>query len=306
MPQTIGVVVITYNRLALLKECIASLRGQTLKPDAIIVVNNASTDGTGAWLDEQPDLQVIHQGNVGGAGGFDTGIRAAYEKGYDYIWAMDDDVEANQDCLENLMRVFNDPGLPYDVLQTDRFWDAEQTKRWRYGTGFNFTNPFRPLGVGKGIGATDDPSAKAFPICSFPFEGPIFKREVIEKIGGVEKNFFIIHDDTDYSVRVIQNGFRIAVVPDAILFKKIIPSPRGGMKLDFKLYYIIRNNILLDRKYGGDFFAFIRNVRVSTRYALVFLKQIIIDRRVKDYKAFPVILKGFTDGFTYKNQRFIK
>ena len=305
MPQ-IATVVITYNRLALLKECIRSIQQQTLSPDVLIVVNNGSTDGTGAWLDAQPGMEVVHQANVGGAGGFDTGIRVAYDKGADYIWVMDDDVEARPDCLEQLMKVFNAPGADYDVLQTDRFYDAEQNQRWRYGTAFNFSNPFKPMGVGKGISATDAPEAAVLPIVAFPFEGPIFKRTVIEKIGWVERDFFIIHDDTDYSVRVIQSGFKVGVVPGAVLWKKVFPPTGSGLKADFKLYYIIRNNILMDRKYGGNTFAFIRNTRSSLRCAMVFLKQVVLDRKTQDTKAFGMIARGFVDGFKWKNKNFIR
>ena len=66
--------VVTYNRQYLLTECITALRNQTRKPDAILVVNNGSTDNTEAWLRRQPDLEFITQANVGGAGGFYTGI----------------------------------------------------------------------------------------------------------------------------------------------------------------------------------------------------------------------------------------
>ena len=70
-------VVVTYNRLTLLKECITALRNQTHKPDAILVVNNGSTDDTGKWLLSQNDLLTITQGNTGSGGGFETGHSGA-------------------------------------------------------------------------------------------------------------------------------------------------------------------------------------------------------------------------------------
>ena len=60
-------VIVTYNRLELLKECIAAVKAQTYKPSFILVVNNDSTDGTTEWLNQQSDLIVIHQPNKGGA-----------------------------------------------------------------------------------------------------------------------------------------------------------------------------------------------------------------------------------------------
>lgn len=63
-------VVVTYNRLELLKRNLSCLRRQTVPLTTLVVVDNGSTDGTGVWLDEQEDVKTIHQTNVGGAGGF--------------------------------------------------------------------------------------------------------------------------------------------------------------------------------------------------------------------------------------------
>ena len=55
-PDSIAAIVVTFNRLALLQECVAALRSQTRRPDEIILINNGSTDGTAKWLAEQSDL----------------------------------------------------------------------------------------------------------------------------------------------------------------------------------------------------------------------------------------------------------
>lgn len=85
-------VVVTYNRLELLKRNLSCLRRQTVPLTTLVVVDNGSTDGTGAWLDEQEDVKTIHQTNVGGAGGFYTGMEYARRADADWIWCMDDDV----------------------------------------------------------------------------------------------------------------------------------------------------------------------------------------------------------------------
>ena len=72
------VFIVTYNRLSLLKKTINSLRKQTYPIDNLCVINNGSTDGTYEWLLEQQDLTVIHQENLGGAGGFSRGVQYAY------------------------------------------------------------------------------------------------------------------------------------------------------------------------------------------------------------------------------------
>ena len=99
----VGIVVVTYNRLSLLKECIDALRHQTYKNFRIVIVNNGSTDGTCEWLSLQNDLIVISQENSGGAGGFYTGLKYVAEHAYDYCWFMDDDVICNVDALQELL-----------------------------------------------------------------------------------------------------------------------------------------------------------------------------------------------------------
>lgn len=101
--QKVATIVVTYNRLPLLKECIVSLRNQTYKNHQIIVINNGSTDDTLNWLKQQHDIYTITQENSGGAGGFYTGIKWACENGYDYSWVMDDDVITNNTALQSLL-----------------------------------------------------------------------------------------------------------------------------------------------------------------------------------------------------------
>src|SRR5438128_12609415 len=94
-------VVVTYNRLPLLKKSLDAVYSQTRKPDAIIVINNGSTDDTGEWLQTQPVINYTQE-NKGGAGGFSYGINKAYGHGADWIWLMDDDTIPQKDSLEKL------------------------------------------------------------------------------------------------------------------------------------------------------------------------------------------------------------
>jgi GT2 family glycosyltransferase len=104
--KKVGVVVVTYNRLALLKEVIKSLRNQTFTDMQIVIVNNGSDDGTKEWLETQTDITVITQKNLGSAGGFFTGTKYVVERGYEYCWLMDDDVICYPTALEELMNAF--------------------------------------------------------------------------------------------------------------------------------------------------------------------------------------------------------
>jgi GT2 family glycosyltransferase len=292
-------VIVTYNRLLLLKECIEALRNQTRPLNNILVINNDSTDGTTNWLNEQKDINVIHQENLGGAGGFHRGIKEAHEGDYDWIWVMDDDVIPYLNCVEELFKIIENPGYHFDVLQPDRVLFGQEKKRWRYGSKLNLKNPFLSLTLNP-IRVTDFPDKDVFEIESFPFEGPLFNRKVIEKIGEVDYRFFINFDDTDYSIRVVKAGFKIGLVKKALLLKKL-GFNQQGLKNDFKLFYLIRNSIILERKHMNFTYAIFRGFYKSIRMFSTFLYRGIRERKIRPvFSAFYNIFGAFIAGILFK------
>src|SRR5579864_7241966 len=104
-PLSIASVTVAYNGADVLREHLESLKGQTLKLDEIIVVDNASTDDTRHLAAEYPDVTVLSlEENGGVAGGLSAGLAyAALEKKYDWIWLFDQDSVPAPDALERLV-----------------------------------------------------------------------------------------------------------------------------------------------------------------------------------------------------------
>ena len=107
MSSKVWAIVVTYNRKELLERCLDALNAQTRPCDHILIIDNASTDGTDAWLklavnDHTSAYTMSH--NTGGAGGFNAGMRLAYQNGADLLWLMDDDVIPAPDALEQLLK----------------------------------------------------------------------------------------------------------------------------------------------------------------------------------------------------------
>ncbi len=212
-------VVVTYNRLKLLKQCLAALQNQTVPLDAIMVVNNGSTDGTTDWLMQQAGLTVINQNNVGGAGGFHTGIKAAYTAGYDWIWIMDDDAFPQADCLQYLLAAkatlpVNDLVLAPVVVEDHQidllhrgFIDAAVLQQ-----------PLQQLLSGKQIAEAQSPVIE---ISFSSFIGMFISRAVIEAAGYPLADYYIFHDDVEYSIRIKQQQFPIYLVKEAIVYHKV-------------------------------------------------------------------------------------
>ena len=241
-------VVVTYNRLELLKRGIGCLREIKSLSD-ILVVNNGSTDGTHEWLDTQSDLRVVHQENVGGSGGFYTGIQKAFEMGADWIWCMDDDVFPRPDCLDSLLQHAGQEDI--GIMSPQRLLEGEIfTHEFR---GYNFTNALASMKKGKlAKEVVNGPTE----IAGADFEGPFIRREVVERIGLPNKELFIFCDDTDYCLRAWMAGFKLLYVPDAILDKhKFFADDTWttrNQKKKWKRYYQIRNTAYLNHHYGKN------------------------------------------------------
>jgi GT2 family glycosyltransferase len=238
-------VVVTYNRLELLKHGIECLRRQKRLTE-IIVVDNGATDGTHEWLDAQQGLHVIHQENVGGSGGFYTGIDAAYKQGADWIWCMDDDVFPREDCLENLLANIGDAA----ILSPRRIMDGKVfTHEFCH---YDFANPLASM-HGKKLRGDETENTE---IVGADFEGPFISRRVVEKIGLPNRELFIFCDDTDYCLRAHLAGFKLRYVPTAIMDKHKFFSEdtwtTRNQKKKWKRYYQVRNEAYLNHHYGRN------------------------------------------------------
>ena len=111
MTESLAAVVVTYNRKALLVECLTALLNQTHCPDRIYVIDQNSTDGTEDLLRECGILSNRRVSywksseNTGGAGGFRSGIAKAYQAGYSWIWVMDDDAIPDPDACQEMLHL---------------------------------------------------------------------------------------------------------------------------------------------------------------------------------------------------------
>ena len=110
MNYSVTAVIVTYNRRDLLQKALETISEQTLKPNRLIIIDNASNDGTHEMLENygwlnRSDIELLRLPiNMGGAGGFHAGIQAAINYGTDWIWLMDDDGFPEHECLQKLLQ----------------------------------------------------------------------------------------------------------------------------------------------------------------------------------------------------------
>lgn len=269
MTEKVAVVVVTYNRLTLLQECIPALRSQTRRPDAIIVVNNDSNDGTEEWLMKQNDLQIVNQENVGGAGGFHRGIREAYEQGFDWIWVMDDDVEPKHDCLENLLSYKLISGCIHPIRRylDDKLVDGEliwdlSSDNMMFMENISYKN-------GKDFWTTNN-------AC---FEGMLISRNVVDKIGFPDKRFFFVYDDLIYGFYASLYTNVIFVRSALLIRKKLSTSENWTPNY---MYYSQRNKHLV-MEYHLKFFPNANHKIIQKNHRLSPLHNIKMILKLRNY-----------------------
>ena len=237
----IAAVVVTFNRKDMLLETLDGLRRQTRRLDRIFLINNASTDGTDELLRcrkilDAEDVEYVHlEKNIGGAGGFNRGMRLAHEAGYDWIWSMDDDVEPEETALDELLKYSH---LSRCMNSTKVFTENNETQYWEQY--FDFA-------TGRLIDLKNASFRNGRDWCAVNvacFEGMLVHRSIIDEIGLPDAGYFIYHDDTVFGIKA---SFYTSViyVRKAVFRKKIYGY---GAITPMRSYYMIRNTFRLKRE----------------------------------------------------------
>jgi rhamnopyranosyl-N-acetylglucosaminyl-diphospho-decaprenol beta-1,3/1,4-galactofuranosyltransferase len=222
-------IVVTFNRKVDLIQCLSAIFSQTKLPNKLLIIDNASTDGTPEELIEQGVLtklpalntdvnqtitesKLLEDGrnivvsytrkavNDGGAGGFYEGMKQGYDGGFDYLWMMDDDGVPHKEQLAQL--------VSHSAQNQFSFVNAllinmEDNDKLAFGL--------------KGYQNVNDIAEKDY-IYDFinPFNGTLLKRELIEKIGLIKREMFIWGDEKEYALRAKKYGYKRVTILDAL------------------------------------------------------------------------------------------
>lgn len=261
--KNVDCVIVTYNRLDLLKECIKSVLEQTYPINKIFVIDNNSKDETWPYLQQikykYSNIIPIHvKKNVGGAGGFNIGIKEFIKSSNsDFVWLMDDDTIPSKYALENLMKHHNEKNIGF----------LSSNVRWKDGNpaSMNIPSPTEDWNIHANNGLIKIKSAS--------FVSILFPRTTINKVGYPIKDFFIWGDDMEFTLRITQayklDGY---MVNDSLVEHKI-KSNIGTNIIEEKdinrisrYYYDRRNTIFYLKKYEG-----------KKQLVKTFIKQLVID-----------------------------
>lgn len=244
--QKIDVVVVTYNRLQLLKECVNSLIAQKKNLSQIFIINNCSTDGTSEYLRSLKENKLFCifnlNSNIGGAAGFEYGIKMASERGNGkYIWIMDDDTIPSNSASYELLRAANQ--------LHDNFGFLCSNDRWRDGSATNIPKASSRWTSLAAYGLIE--------VLNATFVSVLTKKSTVMKVGLPLGQMKIWGDDTEYTTRLSRHSPSYFVSNSIVLHKtnhNLLNDSICNISSDrlWRYQCLYRNLIYIDRKYYSN------------------------------------------------------
>jgi rhamnopyranosyl-N-acetylglucosaminyl-diphospho-decaprenol beta-1,3/1,4-galactofuranosyltransferase len=251
MLATVVAVVLTYNRKALLKDCVQAMARQTRAPDAIVVMNNGSTDGTDAMLaTEFPQVtEVCLPENVGPAGGYHAVMQYAHASSYTWVWMTDDDGQPAPETLAHLL----------DGVTT---WNLDLASPLVLDVAAPDQLAF-PLKL-DGCWSVDAERARREPVIhgqALLFNGTLMRRRLIAEIGLPQPRFYHQGFEVEYGFRLLRHQVKQAVIPQALFYH---PEGRGYLVLPAR-WFRGRGRVGYTQSEARNFFQY-RNAAYINRY----------------------------------------
>ena len=283
-------IVVTYNRIGLLLECIDHLKNQKTKIDKILIVDNASTDNTEKLVkDKHPDVELLKlEYNMGGAGGFYRGIEWAHKNGYEWLWILDDDTIAEENALFELINsyeAFPDNNKP--VMLSSRVNWIDNTLHSMNLPTIKTTN-FEEISLAA-VNST-------ISIRATSFVSLLLNSKMVTLYGLPYKEYFIWNDDYEYTARILKENFGVLNPRSLVTHKtkfNYVPVESSGDRY----YFEIRNKLWLLKT--NSF-----HKKEKLKIFLNIIRGII--KYLKTNKGKPrfikVILKGIIHGLFPKNK----
>ncbi len=244
-PPSIHVVVLNWNRRDDTLACLASLQQAATPRLSLILVDQGSADGSvEAVADRFPAVEIVQTGaNLGFSGGINMGIRHALAAGAQQVLLLNNDTIVHPRMVERLAeRCAADVGIVSPAV----FHMDPPHRIWSTGGGIDPVLLEITGNHGRGEGLPPGPIAREFVTgCAM-----LISRRVFEEVGLFDERFFMYYEDMDFCLRVCAAGYRILLVPDALLWHRVSQSS-GGANSPGERYHMARSSGLYFRKHMG-------------------------------------------------------
>ncbi len=288
MQNKIAAIVVTYNRKDLIIECIDHLLDQTYGAFDILIIDNHSTDHTKDAIEhylENPRIIYKDTGsNLGGAGGFQYGIKEAYNLKYEFVWLMDDDSLPKPQALYKLVDAYEELDNP-GFLSSKVLWtDGELCKIniQRSSLTKNITE-FNEKYISAAIAS---------------FVSLYISMDVIKDVGLPIKEFFIWTDDWEYTRR-ISRKYKCYVVSDSEVIHKTMSNTGANIAIDSedrieRYRYAYRNEMYLYKREG------LKGIMHVLARTLVHIVRVLMKAKTTKLFRIGIILKSTLEGVRFK------
>lgn len=246
MNRKVFIILLNYNGWKVTLDCVKSLNAITSVEKTIVIVDNKSTDNSLAELKKNQNNSIVileAESNRGFSAGNNIGIQYALNNGADYVLLLNNDTIVQEDFLLSMVE-FSEEHPECGCSSCRIYYYTEQNKIWYDGGDFNYNNGravhyrFNETKTNvKGINEAGFISG----CCMF------IPAKVIKKVGLMDEDYFLYVEDTEYSLRIKQAGYKLYWNADEFIFHKVSSSTKKLSK-DVQ-YYEIRNRMLLCKTY---------------------------------------------------------
>jgi GT2 family glycosyltransferase len=277
----ISIIVLNWNGKKVLKGCLDSIRAQKFKNSEVIVVDNASTDGSQEMIKKKYAFVKLikNKENRGYAGGNNIGIKKA--KG-EYILILNNDTVLDKNFLKELWS----NRKKADILGVKNFYFDKKNIIWAIGSKVNkFTNRAKLV-------ANNIPDSKKINKIKVEYlvgSAMLINKKVINKVGFLDESFFAYYEETEWQTRAKNKGFTISWIPSAKLWHKVAYSTGGG-RSPLSAYYLVRNRGYYIKKWSKYKF-------IAYPFWIFEITTRIIYGLIKNRKYAKASLRGMIDFF---------
>jgi GT2 family glycosyltransferase len=265
---SVSIIILNWNGWRDTLACVESCQRLTWPNFQIVVVDNASTDGSEEQLRQSlSGVEIIQSGaNLGFSGGNNVGIRRALESGVDYVWLLNNDAVADPQALTILVEAMeNDPDI--GIAGSKIYYYDEPLKIWSAGGMWKKGRlHWRQRGANQlDEGQFDEPcGVGSVSGCSM-----LVRTTAIKKIGLMDEGYFLYWEDTEWCARARAGGYKVLLLPGSLVRHKVSVSTRQSSFPQY--YYYTRNGFSFLREHDPcllPVFAFY-NVLVGLKSLLV-------------------------------------
>ncbi len=245
---SVAALVLNYNGKDLTLDTVASLLAMTYPACEVVVVDNASTDGSYEAVKEAfPDVtQVQVEVNQGPASGMNAGLRYVMEQGFDYALLLNNDIEVDAEMVTEMVRVAeSDPMIGVVGPKAYYYWDRERI--WSAGGILRFKESVtKERGDGEIDRGQWDRDEEVDYICGCAM---LVRRSAIEATGLWDTTYTLGVEDADWCARMKQQGYTCWYAHRARLWHKVGQSV--GVYKPGRTFHTGRNMAIFVRKYAG-------------------------------------------------------